>query len=61
MKKVFCGHYYQNAGGWYENIECVVTSAVGAQLGKDKHGYRIVYVNDSEITHKYIEITDQVN
>jgi len=59
--KIFCGHYHQNAGGWYENVEVVVTSAVGAQLGADKHGYRLVTVNEDKIEHKYISITDTVN
>ncbi len=61
VRKVFCGHYHQNAGGFDGELECVVTSAIGAQLGKDKHGYRIVHVGENEITHQYVEITDQVN
>ena len=61
VKKIFCGHYHQNAGGFYEDLECVVTTAIGAQLGSDKHGYRLVQVNETEITHEYISVTDQTN
>ncbi len=59
--KVFCGHYHKNAGAFDGDLEVVVTSAIGAQLGQDKHGYRIVEVHENEIKHKYIEVTDQVN
>ena len=61
VAKVFCGHYHKNAGGFYEDIEVVVTSAVGAQLGLDGHGYRLVEVTDKQISHRYITVTDQVN
>jgi hypothetical protein len=29
VKAWFCGHYHQNAGGWDEELEVVVTAAVG--------------------------------
>lgn len=61
VRKVFCGHYHKNAGAIYEDLEVIVTTAVGAQLGLDKHGYRLVQVNENDITHKYIEVTDEVN
>jgi len=32
VKKWFCGHYHQNAGGYDDDLEVVVTSAVGPQL-----------------------------
>lgn len=61
VKKVFCGHYHRNAGGFYGDLECVVTSAIGAQIGNDKHGYRLVKVDENQINHEYIAISDQVN
>lgn len=61
VRKILCGHYHQNAGGFYKNIEVVVTSAISVQMGSDKHGYRLVEVNEDEIKHKYIEVTDKVN
>lgn len=62
VSKVFCGHFHQNAGGLYKNsLEVVVTSAVGAQLGRDKHGFRVVDVYENEIKHAYVAVSDQVN
>lgn len=53
IKKIFCGHYHRNAGGWYGDMELIVTSAIGAQLGDDKSGGRIVKVTESNIEHEY--------
>lgn len=61
VNKVFCGHYHKNAGGFNGDLECITTSAIGAQLGNDGHGYRIVQVNDKEITHKYVKVTNEMN
>lgn len=53
VTKIMCGHYHRNAGGWYENMELVVTTAIGAQCGDDKSGVRIVKILDDSIEHKY--------
>lgn len=53
VRHVFAGHYHRNAGGMYKDLELVITSAVGAQLGSDDQGYRVVRVTDSAIEHKY--------
>jgi len=58
IRKVFCGHYHRNAGGTYQDLEVIVTSAVGAQLGTDVSGARIVRVLDNEIRHEYYAIED---
>lgn len=58
VTKIMCGHYHRNAGGWYENMELVVTSAIGAQCGKDKSGVRIVKVLDNSIEHQYYAMQD---
>lgn len=58
IRKVFCGHYHRNAGGTYGDLEVIVTSAVGAQLGADVSGARIVRVLDNEIHHQYYAIED---
>ena len=58
VSKIMCGHYHRNAGGWYENIELVVTSAVGAQLGSDKSGIRLVRMLETGIEHKYYALDD---
>ena len=56
VTKVFCGHYHRNAGGWYKELEVVVTSAVGTQLGKDRSGFRVVRVGEDGVEHEYINI-----
>lgn len=53
VSKIFCGHYHRNAGGWFEGMELVVTSAIGAQCGQDKSGIRIVRLLDQAIEHQY--------
>ena len=53
VRAIFCGHYHRNAGGFDDSMELIITSAVGAQLGNDQHGFRIVKVTDDTITHKY--------
>lgn len=61
VKKVFCGHYHRNAGGFDGDFECIVTSAIGAQLGDDGHGFRLVEVTENDIKHQYIKVSDEVN
>ncbi|KAK8787298.1 hypothetical protein V5799_022925 [Amblyomma americanum] len=53
VRAIFCGHYHRNAGGFYKDMELVVTSAIGAQLGNDGHGFRIVKVREDKIEHQY--------
>jgi predicted MPP superfamily phosphohydrolase len=61
VRYIFCGHYHRNAGGTYEGVQQVVTSAVGAQLGKDNCGYRIVQVFEDKITHEYVQLSKTYN
>lgn len=58
VSKIMCGHYHRNAGGWYDGMELVVTSAIGAQIGEDKSGVRIVKVLDKSIEHQYYPMQD---
>jgi len=58
IKAIFCGHYHRNAGGFYKDLELVVTSAVGCQLGSDKSGFRVVKVENKSIKHKYYAFAD---
>jgi len=53
VRKIFCGHYHRNAGGFYKDLEVIVTSAIGCQIGPDTHGMRVVRVTSEEITHHY--------
>ena len=57
ISKIFCGHYHMNAGGWYnEELELIVTSAIGLQHGPDKNGFRVVSVEEKSIGHQYVEL-----
>lgn len=61
IRAIFAGHYHRNAGGRFEDLELVVTSALGAQntgggLPADKSGYRIVQVLEDCIQHRFVEI-----
>ena len=39
VSKWFCGHYHRNAGGWDgDDLEVVITAAVGANLTTDASG-----------------------
>lgn len=58
IKAVFSGHYHRNAGGFYKNLEMVVSSAIGCQLGEDTHGLRVVVVTAEKIVHKYYSLND---
>ena len=52
---MFCGHYHANAGGFYrEDLEVVVTTAVGCQINSGvSHGMRIVRVDRDSVTHHF--------
>ena len=54
VRHIFCGHYHRNAGGCYGDLELVVTSAIGQQIGgKDVSGMRLVKVTRDSVEHKY--------
>ncbi|XP_035210053.1 serine/threonine-protein phosphatase CPPED1-like, partial [Stegodyphus dumicola] len=58
VKAIFCSHYHRNAGGFYKDMEVVVTSAIGCQLGFDESGFRIVKLGENSIDHKYYVFED---
>ncbi|XP_021553850.1 serine/threonine-protein phosphatase CPPED1 isoform X1 [Neomonachus schauinslandi] len=55
---VFSGHYHRNAGGIYQNLDMVVSSAIGCQLGEDTHGLRVVVVTAEKIVHRYYSLDE---
>ncbi|XP_054161631.1 serine/threonine-protein phosphatase CPPED1-like [Oppia nitens] len=55
---VFSGHYHSNAGGMYKDLEQVVTSALGGQLGTDQSGLRVVKVYENSIQHQYYSVDE---
>lgn len=58
VRKIFCGHYHRNAGGWFGPMEVVVTTAIGAQMGWDQSGVRVVRVLEDSIEHDYYQMND---
>ncbi|XP_064652281.1 serine/threonine-protein phosphatase CPPED1-like [Lineus longissimus] len=56
VNNVFAGHMHQNAGGHDHDLEMTVTSALGAQLGNDEAGFRIVKVYGDQVAHEYVEL-----
>lgn len=57
IKYIFAGHYHRNAGGFYNDVEMVTTSAIGLQINNDKDsGLRIVRVMEDKIHHEYYEL-----
>lgn len=58
IKAVFSGHYHRNAGGTYQDLDMVVSSAIGCQLGKDTHGLRVVVVTAEKIVHRYYSLDE---
>ena len=60
VKAVFSGHYHRNAGGCFDGLDMVVSSAIGCQLGEDAHGVRVVVVTADRVVHRYHSL-DQLN
>ncbi|KAK9506148.1 hypothetical protein O3M35_008136 [Rhynocoris fuscipes] len=58
VRYVFCGHYHRNSGGFYKDLESIVTTAIGGQIGNDVSGFRIVKVLDEKISHEYYGFDD---
>uniref|UniRef100_F6X0C6 Serine/threonine-protein phosphatase CPPED1 n=1 Tax=Monodelphis domestica TaxID=13616 RepID=F6X0C6_MONDO len=56
IKAVFSGHYHRNAGGLCKDLDMVVSSAIGCQLGEDTHGLRVVVVTAEKIVHRYYSL-----
>ncbi|KAL5235309.1 hypothetical protein ACI65C_002719 [Semiaphis heraclei] len=50
---VFSGHYHINSTGFYKNLEMVTTCALGAPLGEDPSGLRVVKMYENNVIHTY--------
>ncbi|KAM6424437.1 serine/threonine-protein phosphatase CPPED1 [Liasis olivaceus] len=61
VKAVFSGHCHKNAGGTYKDLDMVVSSAIGCQLGDDTHGVRMVVVTAKKIVHRYFSLSELSN
>ena len=53
IKHIFCGHYHRNVVSFDGELEQIITSAIGQQLGDDASGMRLVRVSKEKIEHKY--------
>ena len=58
VRIIFCGHYHRHAGGFYKDMEQVVTSAWGLPLGKDKSGAYVVNVTEDSVSYQLYTIDD---
>jgi 3',5'-cyclic AMP phosphodiesterase CpdA len=58
VRAVFTGHFHQNAGGKYGDLEVVVTGPVGMPLRGGRSGLRLVKIDGKGITHKYYDFGD---
>ncbi|KAG8145570.1 hypothetical protein E2320_012087 [Naja naja] len=58
IKTVFSGHLHKNAGGTYKDLDMVISSAIGCQLGEDPHGVRMVGVTAEKIVHRYYSLSE---
>lgn len=64
IRAIFCGHYHRNGHGQYEQMEIIITSALGAQIHLPddvanvgtSSGYRIVQVDEDSVHHRYVNI-----
>ena len=56
MVHVFAGHLHRNAGGVYKGMPVTVTTAMGAQLGDDQPGLRVVKVYERDIQQKFYDL-----
>ncbi|XP_070617219.1 serine/threonine-protein phosphatase CPPED1 isoform X1 [Erythrolamprus reginae] len=61
IKTVFSGHLHKNAGGTYKDLNMVISSAIGCQLGEDTHGVRMVAVTAEKIIHRYYSLSELSN
>ncbi|XP_023707672.2 serine/threonine-protein phosphatase CPPED1, partial [Cryptotermes secundus] len=55
---VFAGHLHRNAGGSYKGMPVTVTTAMGAQLGDDMPGLRIVRVLQKEVEQVFYSLDE---
>lgn len=58
MSHVFCGHYHRNSTGFYKNLEVVTTCAIGAPMGEDPSGLRIVKMYEKNVVDTYYSLND---
>ena len=53
--KIYTLAIIRNAGGFYRDLEVVITSAIGCQIGPDQHGMRLVKVTGSKLRPIFVD------
>lgn len=53
---MFFGHYHRNCTGFYKDLELVTTCAIGAPMGEDPSGLRIVKMYENNVIHTYFPL-----
>lgn len=55
---VFAGHLHRNASGSYKGMPVTVTTAMGAQLGDDMPGLRIIKVLENKVEQNFYTLNN---
>ncbi len=58
VRIAFAGHWHRNSLAFDGDFEMVTSGPVGFPLGDDPSGYRVVTVEESQITHRYAALPD---
>jgi len=53
VQAVFAGHWHRNSYARNGKMEMITSGPVGYPLGEDPSGYRIVKINNNQISHSY--------
>ena len=53
VKVVFAGHWHRNNYARNGKMEMITSGPVGYPLGEDPSGYRLVKINNTQISHSY--------
>jgi len=56
VSHVFTGHYHRNCTGFYKDLELVTTCAIGAPMGEDPSGLRVVKMYEDNVIHTYYSL-----
>lgn len=55
---ILTGHHHRNGLAQAEDVEMIITSAVGKPLGEDPSGFRVVMVHPEQMRHHYFGLDD---
>ncbi len=58
VRIAFAGHWHRNSLAFDGDFEMVTSGPVGFPLGDDPSGYRVVTVQESQVTHRYAALVE---